>query len=173
MWGSNNYLHRSTADSQTLNAQKTTVISLFTSCLKMVLKGTVICTLKKALLSMEQWEDPTYTCIRWEITQQRKRLTRLQKVSFVASGKIHKMLCVRRIFLKALQVPKRIQTDPSRVRKFFQNSQTARKYKQLYVMLFKASVQQELMKLFFPVSPQLDWILFLDQGMLQYWDFKM
>lgn len=171
MWGWNNYLHKSTADSQTLNTQKSTIVSLFTSCLEMVLKGTVICTLKKTLLSMEQREDPTYTCIWWEITQQRKRLKRLQKGSFVASGKTHEMLCVRRIFLKALQVPKRIQTDPSRVWKFFQDSQTERKSKQLYVMLFKASVQQKLIKLFFPASPQV--ILFLYQGMLPYWDFNI
>lgn len=80
------------------------------SALEMGFKGTVTFTLQKMLLSTEQQEDPTYTCTQWSIHEQRS--TWPQKGSFATSRKTCEMLCVRRIFFKALQVPKWIQMDP-------------------------------------------------------------
>lgn len=80
------------------------------SALEVEFKGTVTFTLQKMLLSTEQQEDPTYTCIQWAIHEQQSKWP--QKGSFATSGKIREMLCVRRLFLKALQVPKWIQMDP-------------------------------------------------------------
>ena len=59
------HLHKSTADMQTLNLRRKALLFFYSDpALEMVFKGTVVRMLEKTLLSTEQWEDPTYTCIQ-------------------------------------------------------------------------------------------------------------
>lgn len=137
------------------------------SALEVGFKGTVTFTLQKMLLSTEQQEDPTYTCIQWAIHEQRSKWP--QKGSFATSGKIREMLCVRRVFLKALQVPKWIQMDPYLPYEHFskRKPQTEPRPKQLnnFVMLSNTSMQQKLLRLF-PAFPCSYWLPLPQQGML-------
>lgn len=45
---------------QTLNIHRKALFFYSDPALEMLFKGTATCTLKKILLSTEQWEDPTY-----------------------------------------------------------------------------------------------------------------
>lgn len=58
------HLHKSTADMQAPDTRRKALLFFYSDpASEIIFKGTVTYTLKKMLLSTEQQEEPTYTCI--------------------------------------------------------------------------------------------------------------